>query len=217
MFKKWLAENKLLMENTWGISAPRRAHVLFSAECAEKALPLFERQFPHDDRPRKAVEAAMQHGLNKKSISRNIVADAHNAVTEAAAAAFPRGVYLDAAARAAIESSPIYAAYMSASAAHSAAAAHSGASSRATYATGINFKPLEQKVVGPNVQFSPSWKTDHTLGIAKQIWQMRQLGNLPVLADALEEAGVPTELVQYMRTDSEQTIADWFLWNLNFR
>jgi hypothetical protein len=33
---------------------------LFAADCAERVLPIFERERPNDDRPRKAIEAARQ-------------------------------------------------------------------------------------------------------------------------------------------------------------
>ena len=39
---------------TWNDCTAR----LFAADCAERVLPLFERERPHDDRPRKAIEAA---------------------------------------------------------------------------------------------------------------------------------------------------------------
>ena len=32
--------------------------VLWSIECAERVLPIFEEKYPHDKRPRKAIEAA---------------------------------------------------------------------------------------------------------------------------------------------------------------
>ncbi|EYB67051.1 hypothetical protein DEIPH_ctg052orf0049 [Deinococcus phoenicis] len=36
---------------------------LFAADCAEMVLPLYERDYPNDDRPRKAIEAARGHVL----------------------------------------------------------------------------------------------------------------------------------------------------------
>ena len=36
----------------------RLVQVLYAADCAERVLPLFERAWPADDRPRKAIEAA---------------------------------------------------------------------------------------------------------------------------------------------------------------
>ena len=39
---------------TWNETTAR----LFAADCAEAVLPIFERDYPNDDRPRKAIEAA---------------------------------------------------------------------------------------------------------------------------------------------------------------
>jgi hypothetical protein len=35
---------------------------LFSADCAELVLPIFEKQYPNDDRPRRAIQAARDYG-----------------------------------------------------------------------------------------------------------------------------------------------------------
>ena len=50
----------------WGVPRPatdqekedQKVFALWAADCAERALPYFERQYPKDDRPRKAIEAA---------------------------------------------------------------------------------------------------------------------------------------------------------------
>lgn len=39
-------------------SKDRKALAVWAADCAERVLPLFERRYPEDNRPRKAVEAA---------------------------------------------------------------------------------------------------------------------------------------------------------------
>lgn len=39
------------------------------------------------------------------------------------------------------------------------------------------------------VAFAPEWRTTVAVGIAAQMYESREFGNLPVLADALEEAG----------------------------
>ena len=36
----------------------QKALALWAADCAERALPFFEKEYPHDDRPRKAIQAA---------------------------------------------------------------------------------------------------------------------------------------------------------------
>jgi hypothetical protein len=48
-------------------------------------------------------------------------------------------------------------------------------------------------IFGPNpfrpVAFDPSWRTSTTVGLARTMYESRDFGAMPVLADALEEAG----------------------------
>lgn len=55
----------------WTILAPRKGLMTgpadislflrqFAGECAERVLPIYEKRYPHDDRPRQAVEAAQK-------------------------------------------------------------------------------------------------------------------------------------------------------------
>jgi hypothetical protein len=39
------------------------------------------------------------------------------------------------------------------------------------------------------IAFSPQWRTGHTVGMASQMYEERDFGAMPILADALEEAG----------------------------
>ena len=39
------------------------------------------------------------------------------------------------------------------------------------------------------VTFDPAWRTDAAVGIAQAAYDSREFGNLPVLADALQDAG----------------------------
>jgi hypothetical protein len=39
------------------------------------------------------------------------------------------------------------------------------------------------------VTFSPSWRTDTTLALARQMYDSRDFGAMPILADALQDAG----------------------------
>lgn len=43
-----------------------RKVALWAADCAEQALPVFEEQYPNDNRPRAAIEASREFGLGKK-------------------------------------------------------------------------------------------------------------------------------------------------------
>jgi hypothetical protein len=63
---------------TWNERTAR----LFAADCAEHVLPLFERHYPNDDRPRKAVEAS--RAFARGEIDRTALAAARDAARAAA-------------------------------------------------------------------------------------------------------------------------------------
>ena len=101
--KIWEAEGKIVVEDygkvgcfklttTKELSCPdwyiddkkrRRVQVQFAVLCAESVLHIYENQYPDDNRPRKAIEAA-QNYLKKPS---NAAAKAANAAAKAANAA----------------------------------------------------------------------------------------------------------------------------------
>jgi len=62
---------------------------LFSAECADRVVHLFEKQYPNDDRPRKAIKAARDfaHGLITEEARAAAEAAARSAAEAAAEAA----------------------------------------------------------------------------------------------------------------------------------
>ncbi len=66
----------------WGDTSAR----LFAADCAERVLPIFEREFPDDDRPRKAIEVV-------RALARGEIADADRAAGAAAAYAAAEAAY----------------------------------------------------------------------------------------------------------------------------
>ena len=45
------------------------------------------------------------------------------------------------------------------------------------------------------VAFDPRWRTEHTVGIARKMYDDRDFAAMPILADALEEAGCAVEAV----------------------
>jgi hypothetical protein len=74
---------------------------LFACDCAEHVLPVFEKQRPGDDRPRKAIETARRYAngkATKKELGAARVA-AYDAVRDAGAAALDAGTAAWAAAR----------------------------------------------------------------------------------------------------------------------
>jgi hypothetical protein len=103
-----------------------------------------------------------------------------------------------------------YASYTSAASTAASAAAYS------THASATNWTYTYNTFTRSynENQFQEFWKTSDNIELAKHIWNTRNLANLPILADSLEESGVPNELVKHLREDNN-TLADWFLWNLN--
>ena len=58
----------------------------WAADCAERVLPLFEKAYPKDDRPRKAIEECrtwVQTGVFKMDVIRGASLNAHAAAREA--------------------------------------------------------------------------------------------------------------------------------------
>lgn len=205
MFKKWINENKKM---TQGV--PKRAVVLFSSECAQKALPLYERWFSNDYRPRQAIEAGYEYGLTGKPIPEKIIRDAREAY-HFAAEAIDRGsqnykMFLDAT-RAAEAASTV----------HDSRRNVDWTASNALYGDRNYdaFVNLKRRMIGNNVKFVNEWKTYNAIAVSKQIWSTRTVGNLPILADILMDSGIDESLVDYMKNQNEQTLADWFLWNIN--
>jgi hypothetical protein len=43
------------------------------------------------------------------------------------------------------------------------------------------------------VAFSPSWRTDTALTLARQMYESRDFGAMPILADALQDVGCDSE------------------------
>src|SRR5208282_6231935 len=80
---KSVAEQARLIRKveTWNDKTLR----LYAADCAERVLGLYEKQYPRDDRPRKAIQAARDfaNGL----ITKGYADAAHAAAYDAAAAA----------------------------------------------------------------------------------------------------------------------------------
>jgi len=81
---------------------------LFAADCAERALPIWEKKYPDDDRPLKAIKAARAFAKGKISFktviaARNAAYDAaYDAGAAAAAAAYAATAAADATAAAAV-------------------------------------------------------------------------------------------------------------------
>jgi hypothetical protein len=48
----------LWLASAFDVTLDKPSLVTFAADCAERVLPIFEKRYPNDSRPRKAVEAA---------------------------------------------------------------------------------------------------------------------------------------------------------------
>jgi hypothetical protein len=96
-----------------------KVRILFAIFCAESVLDLFEKKYPNDDRPRKAIEATKEY--LKNPIEKNAAAAAYATVYAAYAAADAADAAVYAAAcAAAVYAAAVYAAADAADAADAA-------------------------------------------------------------------------------------------------
>jgi hypothetical protein len=89
VLEKLIAEDKLNWAN-WLIVRlmEYKQYVSYAIFATEQVLPIFEKQFPNDDRPRKAIEAAKKCVINpSKENKKAYAAAAAAAAADAAAAA----------------------------------------------------------------------------------------------------------------------------------
>jgi hypothetical protein len=64
---------------------------------------------------------------------------------------------------------------------------------------------LFEELLGPNPRptFSPSWRTDTAIALASQIYESREFSAMPILADALQDAGCDnTDILAHCRDTS---------------
>ena len=162
--KIWEAEGKIVVEDygkvgcfklttTKELSCPdwyiddkkrRRVQVQFAVLCAESVLHIYENQYPDDNRPRKAIEAA-QNYLKKPS---NAAAKAANAAAKAANAAAKAAKAAYEAAKAAKAANAAYAANAAAyEAAYEAAYAAKAANAANEANVEIDFCALADQAV----------------------------------------------------------------------
>ena len=55
------------------------------------------------------------------------------------------------------------------------------------------------------VAFSPSWRTDTAVSLARQMYDSREFGAMPILADALQDAGCDNDDILAHCRDPQQT------------
>jgi hypothetical protein len=60
------------------------------------------------------------------------------------------------------------------------------------------------------VSFSPQWRTDTALALAHQMYESRDFGAMPILADALQDAGCDNEdILSHCRGDGPHVRGCW--------
>ncbi|WP_082843222.1 hypothetical protein [Gemmata sp. SH-PL17] len=60
------------------------------------------------------------------------------------------------------------------------------------------------------VVFSASWRTDTVVSLAQQMYESRDFGAMPILADALQDAGCNNDdILTHCRTPGEHVRGCW--------
>jgi hypothetical protein len=54
------------------------------------------------------------------------------------------------------------------------------------------------------VAFDPAWRTDTTVAVARQVYESREFGAMPILADALQDAGCENQTILNHCRDANQ-------------
>ncbi len=75
------------------------------------------------------------------------------------------------------------------------------------------FARMFRDVVGNpfrSVAFSPSWRTDTAVGLARQVYEGRDFSAMPILADTLQDAGCDnTDVLDHCRDPSPHVRGCW--------
>jgi hypothetical protein len=70
-------------------------------------------------------------------------------------------------------------------------------------------RELTLELVGPNpfrpITFSPSWRTDTAMSLAHTMYESREFGAMPILADALQDAGCDNDAILSHCRDTSAT------------
>lgn len=177
---------------------PHRVRVLLATECARSVLPVFEATYPTDRFFRNAILAAEAWVAEPSKVTADAARTASIATYGAAAAAAYAAVY---------------------AAAYAVAAAYAAAAAYGDVNAGKNhwhwIYATYCQAIGPDTEFHQSWRNETTVALARGIMVERAFDRMPILADALEDAGCDSPDLWRLRAESgEFTAADWWLWQL---
>ena len=152
-----------------------RRQRLLAVQLAMRPMPLYETKYPTDLRPRQAIigaEAFADGRISREELRRL----RHATAATAASAAY-----------AAYAASAAYAVYAAYAAAYATAAAYAAA--HATYAA-ERLRHLRIVTLWlPPSRWDDSWESSNAWGLADAIYHERAWDRMPILADALEDAG----------------------------
>ena len=69
------------------------------------------------------------------------------------------------------------------------------------------YRPLLADIVGPSPMpftFNPAWRTDTAVAIARGMYESREFSAMPILADAIQDAGCDNEVILKHCRDRKQ-------------
>ena len=149
------------MLTTESLNADIPLYVFLAIEFAEKVITIWEREYPEDMRPRKAIEAAKEWLKNPSTAAAN---DAYVAY----AAAYTAGYTAAAARDAANDAAANAAAYAAASAASAAYTAHyAAAATHAAKALETDEETLIHEVILESLDWTLQYKVDNGQSFAQ--------------------------------------------------
>jgi hypothetical protein len=177
---------------------PRWVRTVYAAECARVVLGCFKREFPEDTRPAEAIEVAV--GCARGTKEESAAWSAAKSAWSAAGSAWSAAGSAESAAK-----SAAWSAWSAAgSAAWSAWSAGSAESAAGSAQCLWNYLAYE----GARGQWSADWNTSTVVALARGIFEELAFDRMPILADAIQDAGCDEPWLTRLRADGVFTRAD---------
>jgi hypothetical protein len=195
-----------------GLSALQTSR--YALEVAWRCLPFYERARPNDGRMREAMNYA--EWVYAGEVPRDVMFEAS---TRTATNEALRQYYGHRTPRHTTSSLAAYAIWSAMMTVVSPSYAWEWCATTVSHAEGLKLRDWTWAVflaACPPDYFDPAWRTSDTVGLAKGIYDDRAFDRMPILADAMEEAGYTDAIgLEHLRTDrGVWTRSDWSLWNL---